>query len=317
MSRVNTYYVFIFLLNFIFCMAQPSERKNTPEDYIAKFKEEAIAQMQTHKIPASITLAQGMLESGNGNSALAVYANNHFGIKCHNDWDGETYYADDDAKDECFRKYQSVLDSYNDHSIFLTKKGRYSFLFELKRDDYKGWAYGLKKAGYATHKSYAEMLIELIEKHKLYELDKLTDIPVIVSDNVRVTGLKMELRTVVRFNRSRFIIAKKGDSFMKIAQDFNVEVEDLLKYNDFDSKSKIKPGEKIYIVKKRRKGIEPVHIVQRGETMHSISQLHGIRLYWLYKRNKIKQGVEPTPGQVLILKRGGKRSIIEQGVPAN
>ena len=298
-------------------MAQPSERKNTPEDYIAKFKEEAIAQMQTHKIPASITLAQGMLESGNGNSALAVYANNHFGIKCHNDWSGDKFFADDDAKDECFRKYSSVFESYNDHSSFLSKNGRYSFLFDLKRDDYRGWAYGLKKAGYATHKSYAELLIDLIEKHKLYEFDKLTDIPVIASNRQEKTTAKMELRTVIKFNRSRFIIAKNGDSFMKIAQDFNLEVEDILKYNDFDSKTKLKTGEKIYIVKKRRKGIEPVHVVQRGETMHSISQLHGIRLHWLYKRNKIKPGSEPTPGDVLILKRGGKRTIIGQGVPVN
>jgi hypothetical protein len=297
--------------------SQPNERKNTPEDYISKYKDEAVAQMQMHGIPASITMAQGMLESGNGNSALSVYANNHFGIKCHNDWDGETYHADDDEKDECFRKYSTALESYIDHSNFLKKKGRYSFLFELKRDDYKGWAYGLKQAGYATHKAYAEMLIELIEKYRLYELDKHSDIPVIVRNNSSGSYPKLELRTVIRFNRSKFVIVKKGDSFMKIANEFDIEVEDVLKYNDLNSKSKLNEGTKIYIERKRRKGIEPIHVVQKGETMHSISQLHGIRLFWLYKRNKMKEGMEPSPGDVLILKRGGNRFISKQGVPSN
>lgn len=296
--------------------SQPNERKFSPEDYILKFKEEAISQMQLHNIPASITLAQGMLESGNGNSALAVYANNHFGIKCHNDWRGETYHADDDEKDECFRKYSSALESYNDHSYFLKKNTRYSNLFTLKRDDYRGWASGLKQAGYATHKSYAELLVGLIEKYKLYEFDKLTDIPVIVNKPNNTNIPNMEIRTVVRFNRSKFIIVKKGDSFMKIANEFGLEVDDILRFNDLDSKSKLSVGEKIYIVKKRRKAMEPIHIVQRGETMHSISQLHGIRLYWLYKRNKIKAGTEPTPGEILILKRSGKRMITGQGVPS-
>jgi LysM repeat protein len=299
------------------CFSQPNERKNTPEDYISKYKDEAVAQMQMHGIPASITMAQGMLESGNGNSALSVYANNHFGIKCHNDWSGETYHADDDAKDECFRKYSSALESYIDHSNFLKKKGRYSFLFDLKRDDYKGWAYGLKQAGYATHKSYAELLIELIEKYRLYELDKLSDIPIIVNNNNSSSYPKLELRTVIRFNRSKFVIVKKGDSFMKIANEFGLEVEDVLKYNDLSSKSKLTDGTKIYIERKRRKGIEPIHVVQKGETMHSISQLHGIRIYWLYKRNKMKEGAEPLPGDVLILKRGGNRFISKQGINSN
>ena len=273
--------------------------------------------MHSHNIPASITLAQGMLESGNGNSALAVYANNHFGIKCHNDWKGETYFADDDEKDECFRKYNSVLDSYNDHSTFLKTKNRYSSLFNLKRDDYKGWAYGLKQAGYATHKSYAELLIELIEKYKLYELDRLSDISIINSNGNNSSFPKMEIRTVIRFNRSKFVIVKKGDSFLKLANEFGLEVEDLLKYNDLPVKSKLKEGEKIYIERKRRKGIEPVHVVQPGETMHSISQLHGIRLYWLCRRNKIKPGSEPKTGDVLILRRSGKRTITGQGVPVS
>ncbi|MFN6039591.1 MAG: glucosaminidase domain-containing protein [Bacteroidota bacterium] len=316
MKKGFIYIFFVNLIGIFNLIGQPNERKNTPEEYISKYKEEAISQMQTHNIPASITLAQGMLESGNGNSALAVYANNHFGIKCHKDWKGDTYSADDDAKDECFRKYGSVWDSYNDHSIFLKSNIRYASLFELKRDDYKGWAYGLKQAGYATHKSYAELLIDLIDKYKLNELDQLIDMQIISSKNNVGTIKKLEIRTVIRFNRSKFIIVKKGDSFMKIANDFGLEVEDILKYNDLTTKSKLVIGEKIYLQRKRRKGIEPVHIVQRGETMHSISQLHGIRIYWLYKRNKIKQGAEPSPGDILLLRRGGKRVIDDQAVPS-
>src|ERR1700741_4337052 len=142
-----------------FGAAQPSEKKLTPADYIMMYKEDAIKEMLQHGVPASITLAQGMLESGNGNSALAVYANNHFGIKCHTDWTGATYIMDDDAKDECFRKYETVLSSFEDHSMFLKSRPRYAFLFELPKNDYKGWATGLKEAGYATHPKYTELLI--------------------------------------------------------------------------------------------------------------------------------------------------------------
>ena len=153
--------------------AQPAEKKNTPADYIAAYKDDAIREMQLFRVPASITLAQGMLESDNGNSALAVYANNHFGIKCHKEWTGDTYTQDDDTKDECFRKYTSAYDSYVDHSEFLKTRPRYSGLFELKITDYKGWANGLKAAGYATHGTYAEDLIAVIEQNKLYEFDRI------------------------------------------------------------------------------------------------------------------------------------------------
>lgn len=300
--------VFFVLSGWIF--SQPGERKNTPEDYIAKYRDEAVAQMQLHGIPASITLAQGMLESGNGNSALSVYANNHFGIKCHKEWKGETYIMDDDAANECFRKYDNVLESYSDHSLFLKTRDRYAFLFQLRRDDYKGWARGLKEAGYATHPGYAELLIDLIEKYKLYELDKPVDMAVITSVQNTKNLPKLSLRPVVRFNGSKFIIAQKGDSYFKIASTYGLEVEQLLKFNDLDSKSKIQQGQKIYIVRKRRKAAESTHVVQKGETMHSISQLHGLRLYWLYRRNKMKPGQEPRIGDILILRKRGKKHII-------
>lgn len=301
--------IIAFLLIGQSAFSQPGERKNTPEDYIRKYRDAALAQMYTHGIPASITLAQGMLESGNGNSALSVYANNHFGIKCHREWKGDTYIMDDDEKNECFRKYADVSDSYNDHSLFLTTRDRYAFLFSLSRTDYKAWAKGLKEAGYATHPSYAELLIDLIEKYKLYELDTSGQMELITNSKPPNKHPKLQLRPIIRFNHSKFIIAQKNDSYYKIATEYGLEVDQLLKYNDLDSKAKLQSGQKVYIVRKRRKALEPVHVVQRGETMHSISQLHGIRLHWLYKRNKMKPGQEPKPGDLLVLRNSGSSKI--------
>ena len=283
--------------------AQPSEKKLTPEDYIGRYKEDAIKEMYQYGIPASITLAQGMLESGNGNSALSVYANNHFGIKCHKEWDGPTYILDDDEKNECFRKYKDVLDSYSDHSQFLRSRDRYAFLFELPKTDYKAWARGLKEAGYATHPTYAEQLIDLIEKYKLNELDKEV---VLTMRNIKEKApqVKLNLRQVLKFNHTKFIITKPGDSFYKIANDFDLELEDLMKYNDFVKGEKIIPYEKIYVEAKRRKALEPYHVVTKGETMESISQLHGIRLSSLYKKNRMKPGdAQPKAGTVLFLRK--------------
>lgn len=312
MVRLRIFFFFMVIwLTSLFVDAQPGERKNTPEEYISKFREEALSQMQLYHIPASITMAQGMLESGNGNSALSVYANNHFGIKCHKEWRGETYFMDDDEKNECFRKYPSALDSYNDHSLFLKTRDRYSFLFDLPRTDYKAWARGLKDAGYATHPKYAEMLIEMIEKYKLYELDISSKIPVIVATKNNNTYPKLEMREIIRFNHSKFIIVKPGDSFLKIADELSMDVERILRFNDLNAITKLIPGQKIYIERKRRKALEPVHVVQKGETMYSISQLHGIRLHWLYKHNHYKSGQEPKIGEVLLLRPGAIKNIVQ------
>lgn len=300
----KTFYISSFLLFIqIIGICQPSEKKLTPDDYIGRYKEDAIKEMYQFGIPASITLAQGMLESGNGNSALSVYANNHFGIKCHADWTGPTYIMDDDAKNECFRKYQDVLDSYSDHSKFLRNRDRYAFLFELPKTDYKGWARGLKQAGYATHPTYAEQLIDLIELYKLYELDNDVAISLRTA-KTKTPQVKLNLRQVLKFNRTKFIITKPGDSFYKIASDFDLELDALYKYNDFNKDEKIVPYEKIYVEAKRRKALEPYHVVTKGETMRSISQLHGIRLGSLYKKNRMRyRAAEPQPGTVLYLRK--------------
>lgn len=307
LCRMNWYMNKYFVLSLCFLTlgqytyAQPSEKKITPHEYIELYKEEAITAMLTYGIPASITLAQGMLESGNGNSPLAVYANNHFGIKCHLGWTGEAYYMDDDAKSECFRKYDKATESYTDHSLFLKNRDRYAFLFDLPTTDYKGWAKGLKDAGYATHPKYSEQLIDLIERNKLYELDKLQPI---ASKSIKSPQPQpqMELRQVLRFNRTKFIITKPGDTPTKIAYDFNIKLKDVLKYNELSEKDVVPAGTKIFVERKRRKALEPYHVVVKGETMKSISQLHGIRIYHLYKKNRMKEGQEPKVGDVLYLR---------------
>lgn len=286
------------------CFAQPAERKMTPEQYIENFKDEAIKEMLVYNIPASITLAQGMLESGNGNSDLAVYANNHFGIKCHNEWNGPTFTKDDDAKDECFRKYPSVLDSYNDHSEFLKSRSRYANLFSLKRTDYKGWAKGLKEAGYATDPKYTPRLLELIETYKLYQFDKLDEFPSLPATAQKPSvPEKMEAREILRFHMIKYILVKPGDTFFKIAHDTDKDLWQLYKYNDLDPGATLIAGQKLFLQPKRNKAKEPIHKVLPGETMRSISQLHGIKLKSLYKKNRMKPGEEPKAGDVLFLRK--------------
>lgn len=280
-----------------------AQKLNTPEDYIAKYKDDAIKEMYLHKVPACITLAQGMLESGNGNSDLARNANNHFGIKCHKEWSGETYIMDDDAKDECFRKYESVLDSYADHSLFLYSRSRYASLFELPINDYKGWCYGLKAAGYATDPRYPERLIELIERYKLQELNTIEKTPKMNFPANEDVKPQLAIREVYRFNRIKFVIARENDSYYKIAHDFDIELDELLEYNDLSKNDKLQYGQKIYIERKRRRALEPYHVVQKNETLKSISQLHGIRLSMLCKKNHLKPDAKLKVGDVLYLRQ--------------
>jgi len=288
----------LLICNSIFC-----QKQLTPEEYIEKYKDDAIKEMYLHKVPACITLAQGMLESGNGNSALCRNANNHFGIKCHNEWSGETYTMDDDSKNECFRKYENVLDSYSDHSLFLFSRSRYSNLFDLKISDYKGWCNGLKAAGYATDPSYPERLINLIEKHNLQNLNTFDQTPKRKLPAEKIIEPKMAIREIYRFNHIQFIIAKENDSFFKIAHDFNLELNEILSFNDLSKTDKLFYGQKIYIQKKRRKALEPYHVVEKNETLKSISQLHGIRLSMLCKKNKLKSEDNLKIGDVLFLRQ--------------
>lgn len=291
--------------------AQPAEKKNTPEDYIALYKDDAIREMQLFRVPASITLAQGMLESDNGNSALAVYANNHFGIKCHKEWTGETYTQDDDEKDECFRKYGSVYDSYVDHSEFLKTRPRYAFLFDLRLTDYVGWANGLKSAGYATDPKYATRLIDLIERYKLNEYDKLEGLTPVVAEPQKPQGSTsvainaMQKREIFLNNNRKYVIVKPGDTFMKIAQELDMGVWQLYKYNDMNKHYSLKAGQMLYIQPKRRKAQDEKCQVRPGQTMHDISQQYGVKMKKLYKYNNMEPGTEPKAGQIIYL-RGPK-----------
>jgi LysM repeat protein len=352
--------LFVSLLISAVVLAQTSKAPMTAEQYIENFKDDAIKEMQLFNIPASITLAQGMLESGNGNSDLAIYANNHFGIKCHNEWTGPTFTKDDDEKDECFRKYPTALDSYTDHSNFLKTRSRYAFLFELKRTDYKGWARGLKKVGYATDPKYPRRLIDLIETYKLYQYDHVedaiakteekrkdkkteafvlkNDVPVkeksqkneqdSKSKNERksktsntVSAVKKAenvkapeaverhvTRPVEQFRFINYVIIKPGDTFTKIAKETDKDVWQLYKFNDLKPTDKLTAGERMYLQPKRRNGKEPFHIVKKGETMRSISQLHAIKLTSLYKKNLMNPGEEPKVGETLYLRQTKKAS---------
>ncbi len=292
-------------------LAGRAQKKMTPEEYIARYKDDAVKEMYLHKIPACITLAQGMLESSNGNSELARVANNHFGIKCHKEWSGDTYTMDDDEKGECFRKYNDVLDSYDDHSMFLLSRSRYSPLFELSLTDYRGWANGLRECGYATNPKYPQQLIELIEKYKLYELYNVESVPNQKFPAHAEIKTEMVIRNSYRFNHIKFVISRPGDSYYRIASEFNLELDRLLEYNDFSEDEKLQPGQKIYIERKRRKAMEPYHVVQKNETLRSVSQLHGIRMSSLCRKNRLKPDDMLKVGDVLYLrskKPSGKSS---------
>ena len=289
---------------------QSHRRKISREEYIKMYKDIAIQEMVIYNIPASITLAQGILESGSGNSTLATQANNHFGIKCHKGWDGPSIKFDDDKKRECFRKYDQPYDSYKDHSFFLSRRSRYLFLFDLEITDYKGWAKGLKKAGYATNPKYAVLLIKIIEENNLQRFDLMdgsyiavnqypNEIPQDISKSYEAFAVGKNDRQIFTNNGKKFIFARKDDNFHKIAQDFNIYTFQIYKYNELKKKDKFKEGQMVYLEKKRNKAKMPFHKVKPGETMYSISQLYGIKLKQLYKKNRMKPGTKPLTWQKL------------------
>lgn len=301
----------LFLCLNICLLGFSQEKRTSREEYIDTYKNTAIEEMKRSGVPASITLAQGILESGDGNSELARKANNHFGIKCH-DWTGEKVYHDDDAKQECFRKYKKVDDSYRDHSEFL-KKARYAKLFELKTTDYKGWAKGLKQAGYATNPKYPDLLIALIEKHELYRYDeggKAKKSKKAVSRRDKPTTIKSK-RTgdhAVRLheNNIKYIIVKPEDSFGKIAEEFNMGEWQLYKYNDWPKDQALFETGVLYLQPKRGKAQSEYHTVERGETLWDVSQLHGIKLKKLCKKNGLESNDKLSEGTKLYLRKKRK-----------
>mgnify|MGYP002852613732 CR=1 FL=1 len=282
--------------------AAPLRRNAAYEAYIAKYQDIAIEQMNKYHIPASITLAQGLLESGAGQSELTKRSNNHFGIKCHSDWKGKRTYQDDDNRNDCFRVYSSARDSYEDHSRFLLKP-RYSRLFKLDQRDYKGWARGLKACGYATLRTYADRLIGIIELYELYKLDKKGG-----GKSYIAIGDQHPLHLI---NNLDCVIARDGDSWDGISKELKqrgikVSARKLRKYNEAPSKYFFpSAGTPIFLQKKLRhadKNTYPKdywHHVKAGESMYSIAQQYGVRISNLYKMNYRRADYVPEEGDLL------------------
>ena len=290
MNRIKTYIIGILLL---ICTPSQAQMKwnQTYQTYINQYKDLAIEQMLRYRIPASITLAQGLFESAAGKSVLVLQGNNHFGIKCHN-WAGPTQYHDDDARGECFRVYKDARDSYEDHSKFLARQPRYARLFELGQRNYKGWAQGLKQCGYATNPQYANKLIQIIELYKLFDYDKAKRFDRFMAEHsgseqaVNAQGL---LHPIYKFNDNYYLITREGDTFKALGKEVEINWRKLAKYNERDKNDVLRRGEVIYLKKKRKKAPKQYknrpHIVRNGESMYTISQKYGIRLKYLYKMN--------------------------------
>lgn len=312
-------------------------QKSPQEIYIEQFATLAVEEMYRSGVPASITLAQGLLESRYGLSELAVKGNNHFGIKCHNNWTGKKIYYDDDAKGECFRKYPSPEQSYRDHSDFLRYRDRYKFLFDYKTTDYKSWANGLKKAGYATDPSYASKLIRIIEDYRLYEYDdkpasfakadrksrkeskrvavKVPDVlppsPTEIEQTEALTEAQRQdfhfsiSREVYKRNGVPFVKAMEGESYSSIASANNLFLREILKYNDLAAEAQIAPGTEVYLRPKKGQAVKGLdkHVVEEGETMRSIAQRYGVRLKNLYKINEMADDSIIREGDIIKLRK--------------
>jgi LysM repeat protein len=310
MNRNIVYLGMFYMLLSSFCgklKAQSYYRSDETIAYIDAYYTIAIQKMLNYKIPASITLAQGILESGSGKSDLALNANNHFGIKCTSDYTGEKYLKDDDIKDDCFRVYLHAEESYHDHSIFLTTRKHYSNLFTLDITDYKGWARGLKKAGYATNPKYPEILIAVIEENRLYEYDLnpekyLQDsVKLVIPSKKEITEQELIFVEKDNINGVSCILVKSGETFYGLSRKHEITIENLKKHNDFPDDYILKAGEYIFLQKKKRKyEDQKYHEVRKGETLNLISQKYGIKKRRLIKMNGLKEE-EVTEGMQLTL----------------
>lgn len=322
----------------LFAASQQSEQV---KNYISWYKDLAIEEMLRTGVPAAITLAQGIHESGAGNSDLAVRSNNHFGIKCKTNWTGEKVYHDDDARGECFRKYGAVIDSYKDHSDFLKAGQRYAFLFQLDPTDYEGWANGLKKAGYATNPRYPQVLIKLIEDYSLQQYtlialgDKGDDDPLLTAQKettkpseekpVEVTVAPVEEKVteevteaaaaakypagVFYINDTKVIFAKKGTSYFAIASEYNIDLAKIFEFNEMQQAEFTPNDELVYLQRKRKTGDNEYHIVQPGETLHDIAQKQAIRTESLMELNWLRPGDMPAVGVRMSLKKKATSSL--------
>ena len=297
----------LFTIHYSLFTANAQARWNERyQQYIDQYKDIAIEEMHRWKIPASITLAQGIFESGAGQSELARKGNNHFGIKC-NGWEGRKVYHDDDARNECFRAYNSVFESYEDHSRFLVNGQRYRSLFSLKTTDYKGWARGLKAAGYATNPQYADRLIELIQLYKLYEYDTAKRADRFMVEHTKDHNVGgAALHPIKIFNKNYYLVARRGDTFKSIGEEVGISYRKLAKFNERSKNDRLTEGEVIWLKKKQKKAPKDykgrLHYVRQGESMYSIAQSYGIRLKNLYKMNHLSPNDDIHIGQGLKLR---------------
>ncbi len=321
-------YASLVALLLVSAYAVEAQDRTTKEQYIEQYKQLAIDDMEKYGIPASIKMAQALLESDAGNSRLARVANNHFGIKCKKDWTGETIHHDDDAPQECFRKYPSAEQSFHDHSEFLDRSPRYQGLFELDPLDYKAWAYGLKAAGYATNPKYPELLIKLIEDNRLYLLDKGEALvavtpepepapvvaPAPAEEPVTLPKVDVDNYVLALHNRGgydiylnngcEFVIAAEGDDINSLSQSLGISVKRLRKMNDLGAEGNFEGGDAVYIKPKAKRSENGhlLHTVREGESLHTISQIYGIRMRKLAALNHLTDDGRIFAGQQLKLR---------------
>ncbi len=296
--------LFFSCILFINTIAQ----KMTPEEYISKYYPLAVEEMNLYKIPASITLAQGLIETENGNSLLVTKANNHFGIKCKAEWTGSTHIHDDDKKNECFRSYANAEESFRDHSIFLLKP-RYSNLFNYEMSDYRSWAFGLKQAGYATNPQYPAMLIKFIEDYKLYEFDKfglekaqLVEKPKEILKPLLSQEELLKQRKALANNIDLVIVDDSFDIY-QLASHTRQTIGALMEINDIEGEQSLRIGQNFFLQKKGKSNAKEKHIVLVGESLYDISQIYGVSLKQLRRYNKLESWEQPYIGESIYLNK--------------
>jgi LysM repeat protein len=317
----------------------PAQSPGQINSYINNYKFLAISEMQRSGIPASIILAQGIHETSAGTSDLVLASNNHFGIKCKTNWTGQVVYHDDDARGECFRSYAAAEDSYRDHSDYLSQTPRYAFLFKLNPEDYESWAYGLKKAGYATNVKYSQILIKLIrdydlQKYSLIALGKLA--PEKITDDHLAKDMKPEViegfvdsslqkpaassypEGPFSINEAKVIYARAGVSLLSLSVQYEIPLSRLLEFNDMNQENVLANDQLIYLQRKRKAGYIAIHVVQPGESMYSICQTEGVRYESILEYNHLKPGEEPAPGEKIYLQvTAGNKPVLRNAVNVN
>ncbi len=328
----------VFFFAAVACFSAKAQNNEAVNAYITQYKQLAVDEMIRTGIPASIILAQGILESNAGQCELTQQSNNHFGIKCKTDWTGDIVYHDDDTRHECFRRYNSAEDSYRDHSDFLKNRPNYASLFGLDITDYKSWAYGLKAAGYATNPSYATMLITTIEKFDLEDITvaglqqtnqviiaaapvKLQDEYAFekidsaasknntVSNNITNTVVEQAVYPdgVFTINQTKVVYAKAGTSILALANKYNLAYGQLLAYNDLKDGDILRTSTLLYIEKKPKRGAKDYHIVTPNEDLYEIAQTEGVQLQSLVAYNNLPGNAQPKAGDKIILRTAGKK----------